>query len=260
MTKSSADRDYIQSLERGRSVIRAFGPESRSMTLSEVAVATGLTRATARRFLITLERLGYMSSNDKRFTLTPKTLDLGYSYLSSLSVWERMLPYLHEVTLAVGESSSAAVLDRGEVVYVARSPVIQRIMSVNIQVGTRFPAYATSMGQVLLAYLPDHAQEAYIESTELERFTDQTLCDKEQLKERLTQVATQGYSLNNEELELGLLSIAVPIRNSEDDVIAAVNVSAPARRVTIEEMLETFLPALEDAAQKMSGTGRHLAL
>src|SRR6266404_4828682 len=164
------DGDYVQSLERGLSVIRAFDADHPKLTLSEVATATGLSRAAARRFLHTLVRLGYMHNNNGRFSLRPRILELGYAYLSSLSLPEVAMPHLEELVEQVRESSSVSELDGEDVVYIARVPT-KRIMTVAISVGTRFPAYATSMGRVLLADMPDEWLDAYLSQVSLHHFT-----------------------------------------------------------------------------------------
>src|SRR5215467_4750439 len=182
--------DFVQSLDRGLAVIRAFGPDRERLSLSEVARATGLTRAATRRFLLTLVQLGYMRNDGREFSLRPRVLELGYAYLSGLALPEIAAPHLEELVAKVRESSSVSVLDGDHIVYVARVPT-KRIMTVAISVGTRFPAYATSMGRVLLAALPPDALEQYLAEAVLEPLTANTVTDAGRLREILAEVARQ---------------------------------------------------------------------
>ncbi len=242
--------DFVQSLERGLAVIRAFDAAHPELTLSEVAAATDMTRAAARRFLLTLADLGYVRSDGRLFSLTPRVLDLGYAYLSSLSLPEVAEPHLEALAAEVNESSSVSVLDRGDVVYVARVPT-SRIMTVAISVGTRFPAYATSMGRVLLAGLSDEDLSDYLSSVRIERLTSRTLSTVEALRSELARVRSQGWALVNQELEEGLRALAAPIRDRSGTVVAAVNVSAHASRRSLEAMKRELLPPLLTAAKRI---------
>ena len=197
-----ASSDFVRSLARGLDVIKAFGPENPQMTLSEVARATGLTRAAARRFLLTLAALGYVRSDGRDFSLRPKVLELGYAYLAGLSLNEVAAPHLEDLVAQTRESSSVAVLDGEEIVYVVRVPT-KRIMAASISVGTRFPAHATSMGRVLLAHLPDDQLEAYLKNARLERITKRTVTDPERLSELLRTVRAQGYAMTDQEARGG---------------------------------------------------------
>ncbi|MEO8527773.1 MAG: IclR family transcriptional regulator C-terminal domain-containing protein [Pseudolysinimonas sp.] len=246
---------YVQSLARGLAVIRAFGAETPRQTLSDVARATGMTRATARRFLLTLETEGYVRSHDGKFELTPRVLDLGFSYLSSLSLPEIAQPHLEALSRAVGESTSTAVLDGRDVVYVARVPT-RRIMSVAITIGTRFPASVTSMGRVLLASFDAAALDTYFEGFTAERFTERTITDPAELRAELDRVAAQGWSLVDGELELGLRALAVPVSRGAT-VVAAINVSMSASSEDAGAQALRLLPAMQDAAAAIS---RDLAL
>jgi IclR family transcriptional regulator, pca regulon regulatory protein len=238
---------YVQSLERGLTVIRAFGADDAELTLSDVARRTGLTRAAARRFLLTLADLGYVRSDGRRFALTPRVLALGYAYLSSLSLPEVAEPHLERLAATVHESSSVSVLDGDEIVYVGRVPT-SRIMRVAINVGTRFPAYATSMGRVLLAALEPDALTAYLSRAELLPLTAHALSTETALREALDRTRAQGWALVDQELEEGLRSIAVPVRDADGRVVAAVNVSAHASRASRETVERDFLPPLLDTA------------
>lgn len=238
---------FVQSLERGLSVITAFGPSTPELSLSEVARATGLTRAAARRFLLTLVDLGYMRQDGKLFRLTPRVLALGYAFLSSVSLPDIAGPHLERLADEVHESSSLSVLDGHDIVYVARVPT-SRIMTVAINVGTRFPAYATSMGRVLLAGLDDTALDQHLATLELERFTSHTVATVEELRTLVVETHRLGHALVDQELEHGLRSIAVPVRNPAGQVVAAVNVSSHISRVTREKARRDLLPPLRRAA------------
>ena len=240
----------MQSLERGLAVIRAFDEHNPELTLSDVARATGLTRAAARRFLLTLADLGYVRTDGRWFTLSPRILELGYAYLSSLSLTEVAEPHLERLVAEVHESSSVSVLDGEDIVYVARVPTA-RIMAVSINVGTRFPAYATSMGRVLLSRLPDDELEAYLERVELVPLSPRTLTSVEMLRVELAKVRSQGWALVDQELEEGLRSIAAPIRDRSGRTIAAVNLSAHASRMSIEEGRRRLVPALLATAARI---------
>jgi IclR family transcriptional regulator, pca regulon regulatory protein len=240
--------EFVRSLERGLSVIRAFNAEHSELTLSGVAKITGLTRAAARRFLHTLVDLGYVRSEGNMFALRPKILDLGYAYLSSLSLPEVAMPHLEQLVEQVRESSSVCVLDGDEVVYVARVPT-KRIMTVAISVGTRFPAYATSMGRVLLAAQGDDWLGGYFASVKLRTLTPYTIADPAVLRAELRRIHVQGWALVDQELEEGLRSIAVPIRDSAGRVIAAMNVSTHTSRHAPGDVADTFLEPLLRTAQ-----------
>ena len=242
--------DFVQSLERGLAVIRAFGPETPQLTLSEVARATGLTRAAARRFLLTLAELGYVRADGRVFSLRPRILELGFAYLSGLSLPETAQPHMEELVAKVHESCSVSVLDGEDVVYVARVPT-RRIMSVTIAIGTHFPAYATSMGRVLLAGLSPAGLERYLSSVEMEPLTRRTLTSRDQLVALLQTVRSQGYAMVDQELEDGLRSIAVPIHDGNDEVIAAINLSSHASRATLDMMRREYLPLLRETAEQI---------
>ena len=241
---------HVQSLARGLSVITAFGPDTPELSLSDVARATGLTRAAARRFLLTLVDLGHVRQDGKLFRLTPRVLTLGYAYLSSLSLPGIAEPHLERLVREVHESSSMSVLDGHDIVYVARVPT-SRIMTVAINVGTRFPAYATSMGRVLLAGLDEPALEEHLATLDLERFTDHTVASLDDLRARIAETRAHGYALVDQELEHGLRSIAAPVRNRHGKVVAAVNVSSHVSRVTRDRARKELLPPLLRAVQEI---------
>ncbi len=242
--------DFVQSLDRGLAVIRAFGVDRERLSLSEVARATGLTRAATRRFLLTLVQLGYVRSDGREFSLRPRVLELGYAYLSGLALPEIAAPHLEELVAKVRESSSISVLDGDHIVYVARVPT-KRIMTVAISVGTRFPAYATSMGRVLLAAMSAENLELYLARANLDALTGRTVTDREELRAVIRDVARQGYALVDQELEEGLRAIALPIRGKGGAVTAAINLSAHASRVTMTAMRTDLLPALQETARRI---------
>ena len=241
---------HVQSLARGLAVIRAFDGEHPELSLSDVARRTGLTRAAARRFLLTLEDLGYVRSDERRFSLTPRVLELGHAYLSAMDLPQVAEPHLERLVAGVQESSSVSVLDGVDVVYVARVAA-SRIMRVAISVGTRFPAYATSMGRVLLAGLADGELEAHLPAEGLPALTAQTITDARVLRAELDRVREQGWALVDGELEAGLRSIAVPIRDAGGSTVAAANLSAHASRSSIASLTSELLPALRETAQSI---------
>lgn len=244
---------YVQSLARGLSVIRAFGRERPSMTLSDIAETTGLTRATARRFLLTLIELGYVRTDGRLFLLTPRVLDLGFAYLSGLALPELVGPHLEQLSRRLNESASASVLDDDDIVYIARVPA-RRIMTVSITVGTRFPAHATSMGRVLLAGLADDDLDRYLDTFRPTALTGKTITDAAALRDTLAQVREQGWALVDQELEQGLRSIAAPLRGNGGRVVAAINVSTSTSTASLERIRDEYRPVLLDAAAEISDT------
>jgi IclR family pca regulon transcriptional regulator len=244
------EEHFVQSLARGLSVIRAFQTGSAELTLSEVARRTGLTRAAARRFLLTLVDLGYARFDGRLFSLSPRVLELGYAYLSSLTLPDIAEPHLEWLVGEVGESSSMSVLDGDDVVYVARVPT-SRIMTVAINVGTRFPAYATSMGRVLLADLEPGGLDARLARAELRPLTDHTVVDPDALRTTIARVRDQGWAMVDQELEAGLRSIAAPVRGRDGSALAAVNVSAHVSRISKDSARRRLLPALLEAVRRI---------
>lgn len=229
-------------------MIRAFDAEHRELGLSDVARISGLTRAAARRFLLTLASLGYVTIADGRFALTPRVLELGYAYLSSLTLPEVAQPHMEALVAQVNESSSVSVLDGTDIVYVARVPT-RRIMSITLSVGTRLPAYATSMGRVLLAALPDAELRARVERIELRPLSVHTITDRDELLDALERVRRQGWAAVDQELEEGLRSLAVPVHDASGAVVAALNVSVHASRGTVAMMRREMLPLAQATAQ-----------
>ncbi|MDX2643009.1 IclR family transcriptional regulator C-terminal domain-containing protein, partial [Streptomyces sp. PA03-1a] len=249
-SKQELGPEFVESLARGLAVLTAFGGGRAELPLTAVAEATGLARATARRSLITLEHLGYIASEGRLFRLTPHVLELGCAHLSRLTLPEIALPHLIELVGAVHDSASMAVLSGEHIQYVARVPTV-RIMSVNITVGTRFPAYATAMGRVLLAGLPARDRAAHLARTGFARLTRHTVTDAPRLARVLDEVAAEGHALVSEELEEGLRSIAVPVRDRGGRVVAAINVSMHASRRSVEQSRSELLPPLLEAAARI---------
>jgi IclR family pca regulon transcriptional regulator len=244
------DRHFVQSLERGLSVIRVLSVPAPGLTLTDVAREADLTRAAARRFLLTLVDLGYVRCDDRRFSLTPSVLELGYSFLSSLTLPEIAQPHLRDLVQRVHESSSVSVLDGTDVVYVAREPT-QRIMTVAIAVGTRFPAFATSMGRVLLAGLDDAELDAFFGRAELTPLTAGTVTSEDALRGVIETVREAGWALVDQELEDGLRAVAVPIHNAQSKVAAAINLSTQASRRTPQMIEDELLPPLLETAARI---------
>ena len=239
--------DFVQSLERGLAVIKAFDADDRTLTLSEVARKTGLTRAAARRFLHTLAELGYVRCDGRQFSLRPLVLELGYAYLSGLSLPEVAMPHMEDLTARTHESTSISVLDEEMVVYVARVAA-KRIMTVGINVGTRFPAYATSMGRVLLAHAAADWLQGYLARVELVAATSHTVATRAELEQALETVRVQGYALVDQELEVGLRSVAVPIHDPAGRVVAAMNSSTHVSRGAADEVVAELVPQLRRTA------------
>ncbi|MGB3408345.1 MAG: IclR family transcriptional regulator C-terminal domain-containing protein [Jannaschia sp.] len=244
-------RDYVSSLARGLEVLRAFNRTGRKMTLSQVASETGNTRAGARRILLTLVHEGYAVADGKLFDLTPLVLELGHSVLSSKGVWEIAKPFIDHLSEEVHESVSAAVLDNYDVVYVSGSQY-HRIISVGISVGSRFPAHCTANGRVLLAAQPKERWEAMLRDIDLVRMTDRTVTDRKAFRKVLEKTRDQGWSMVDQELEIGLMSISAPLRTSAGALVGAINVGVPTLRMSPEEMVAEILPKLQTTVSNIS--------
>jgi IclR family pca regulon transcriptional regulator len=236
-------RDLIAGLDKGLQVIEAFDQERSRLTISEVAARTGLTRAAARRYLITLVHLGYARQHEKVFWLTPKVLRLGQSYLHSARLPRIVQPLLYRLAFSLGEASSAGVLEGDDLVCVAAVSA-GKLVSATLQPGTRVPAYCTANGRVMLASLPQEEVEAYLARVTIEPLTEHTIVNKERLLLEIARTRSQGYSVVDQELELGLRTLSVPIRNFRGDTVAAMNVSLHAARIPAGEIVERCLPAL----------------
>jgi IclR family pca regulon transcriptional regulator len=247
----TGDPSFMTSLARGLAVLTAFSDQRRTLTIAQISHKTGIPRAAVRRCLHTLKQLGYASSDANNYSLKPKVLTLGYSYLSSTPLAVSAQPCLDHISRTLHESCSLAVLESGQVLYVARSSA-SRIMSVALNVGSRLPAYCTSLGRAILAFLPEADLEDYFEQTELRAYTEQTVVSQRRLREILAGVRLAGYAVLEEELEVGLRSIAVPVRGASGSVVAALNIGAQATRVTRAQMEQEFLPLLLKGSQELS--------
>jgi IclR family pca regulon transcriptional regulator len=245
------DPSFMTSLARGLAVVQAFSDSRKPQTIAQISQKTGIPRAAVRRCLYTLQQLGYVDAELNNFSLRPKILTLGYSYLSSTPLTVSSQPYLNAISAQLGESCSLAVLDDGEVLYVARSAA-SRVMSVALNTGSRLPAYCTSLGRVMLAHLTPQELDAYFARARLKPMTDKTVTNQKRLREILAGVRQDGYAINDEELELGLRSIAVPVRGASGQVLAALNVGAQAGRVSADRMRQEFLPVLQRGAQDLA--------
>jgi IclR family pca regulon transcriptional regulator len=242
---------YVQSFARGLEVIRSFSASAPRQTLTEVATRTGLTRAGARRILLTLQTLGYVESDGKLFTLTPRILDLGFAYLSSMPIWNVAEPVMEDLVEQVKESCSAGVLEGTDIVYVLRVST-RKIMRNSLGVGSRLPAYCTSIGRMLLAGLPDDQVLRLLRASAVEARTRHTVTDVDALLAKVQQARRQGWCLVNQELEEGLVSMAAPIVDRTGATIAAMNISGQANRTPARQMQEAMLPALREAARAVS--------
>jgi len=250
------DRDYVGALASGLEVLQAFDGEHPRMTLSEVAARTDMDRAKARRFLLTLHALGFVKRTGRQFELTPRVLQLGYAYQASNQYRAVIQQYLEDITAELGESSSLAVLDGDDVVYVVRSAARHRLMAITLSVGTRLPAAYTSMGRVLLAQLSESELLAFLDGVRLERFTESSIIDKGELRRSIDQAREQGYSIVDQELDSGLRAVAVPVFAGSGELLGAINISTNAARVDLETLMQTYLPRLQEAAEAVSRTTR----
>jgi IclR family pca regulon transcriptional regulator len=242
-TPPLAARDFVAGLDKGLQVIEAFDQERSRLTIAEVAERTGLTRAAARRYLLTLTALGYMRHEQKQFSLTPAVLRLGQSYLHSARLPRIAQPLLYRLAYSLGEAASVGILDHDDLVCVAAVSAGQ-LISATLQPGTRVPAYCTANGRVLLASLAHGEVERYLARATPERINTHTIVDRAELARAIARVREQGYAVVDQELELGLRTIAVPVRNFRGEVVAAMNISVHAGRMSVEQMAERCLPAL----------------
>tara|TARA_B100002003_G_scaffold147981_1_gene137152 strand:+ start:29268 stop:30119 length:852 start_codon:yes stop_codon:yes gene_type:complete len=250
------DRDYVGALASGLEVLQAFDADHPRMTLSEVAARTDMDRAKARRFLLTLHALGFVKRTGRQFELTPRVLQLGYAYQASNQYRAVIQQYLEDITAELGESSSLAVLDGDDVVYVVRSAARHRLMAITLSVGTRLPAAYTSMGRVLLAQLPQNELETYIDRIQLERHTLSSITEKNVLREEIDKARNLGYAVLDQELDLGLRSVAVPAYSASGELLGALNISTNAARVDMDTLLNVYLPRLQIVADRIRQAAR----
>lgn len=248
----TGDPNFMASLARGLLVIQAFTPQTPQMTISQISVRTGLSRAAVRRCLYTLSKLGFAGAEDgQRYSLRPKMLTLANTYTATSTLANAAQPILERMSAALGESFSVATLDGDDIVYIART-MVTRVMSVDLHIGSRLPAFCTSMGRVLLAYLPQDQLEAYLARATFTQFTPRTMTSPDKLRLALRNVRRNGYALVDQELEIGLRSIAVPVYAPNGRVVATVNLSGNAPRMPMLDMQTRFLPHLRAAAGELS--------
>jgi IclR family pca regulon transcriptional regulator len=245
------DPEFIAGFAKGLAVIEVFGDQDQRLTISQVAERVGLERATVRRCLLTLTRLGYAEYDGKFFSLTPRMLRLGYAYLSSTPFISIVNPFLEELSQKIGQTCAVAKLDGAEIVYLARAIEAARILTVNRSVGGRLPAYGASLGRVILASWPEDKARELLESTERPKVTPKSLTTIEELMGELARVREQGYSINDEETARGLRSIAVPLVDGTGRVTAGLNVGVVASQVSVETMITEFLPPMLDIQRRL---------
>ncbi len=245
---------FVQSLERGLAVIRSFDEAHSEQTLTDVAKSTGLDRSAARRFLLTLEALGYVEHDGRLFRLRPQTLQLGYAYLASLPWWRSAQRVSEKLTGKIGVSSAVGVLDGQEVVYVAYASARRFPLLLNRSVGTHLPAATSAVGRVLLAGLVPDAARAWLDEAKVEKYTSLTRTDRNDIAHILDDVRRSGFAIVDQELEVGLRSIGVPIRNKGGAVVAGLSVSIIEPQITREAMTERYLVPLQEAAEEITAT------
>ena len=257
--EDATSREFVRALARGLAVIETFEGLQGAASLSEIAARANLSRGTVRRALITLQSLGYLSEDNGRFSLLPRALRLGYSYLSSQPLWSLARPYVEEVHAQTGETTSLSVLDSGMIVYLIRITA-SRLMHDKLTIGSRLPAYPASMGRVLLAGFPEAELDRYLAQTEFKQLTPLTVIDPSRLRVLIAQARESGYAVNDQEMELGLRSIAVPIKARNGVTVAALNIGASSVRTSYVEMEKNFLPVLRAAAEKIGELIAHSGL
>jgi IclR family pca regulon transcriptional regulator len=241
---------WVKSAEKTLSILLAFSPDEPRLTITRAAAKADLSRAAARRFLLTLADLGYVRADGSHFELTPRCLDIGASFLANLSLPQIAEPHLKDLAVDLNETASLCVLDGADVVYVARVAA-PRLLSVSVNVGTRFPAWATSMGRVLLAGLPERTREEFYAGLNLQQFTHHSVSSIEQLRTEVDRAGAQGFAVVSQELDDGLRGVAVPVRRG-NDLIAAINVSLQTHRVPEAEVARTVVPQLQEAARAIA--------
>jgi len=257
MTASGNSKDFLLTLDRGLTVIKSFDAESPRMTLSEVAHKNNMSRASARRFILTLQRLGYIIKVDEGFQLTAKILELGHQYLTNLNYIEVITPFMRKVSRKLNKACSASILNETDIVYIARIPSQHQILSVNLSIGSRLPAYCTSMGRVLLGNLNRKELKAYFKQAELVPHTAHTITEVNSLLKIIEQTRKDGYCIVKQELEENLCSVAVPICNRQGRVLCAINVGMPVGQLKKKKIRSDFLPVLQEAASKAEAILEH---
>lgn len=248
----TGDPDFMTSLARGLAVVQAFQERKRHLTIAQISHRTEIPRAAVRRCLHTLIKLGYATTDGRTYSLLPKVLTLGHAYLSSTPLAVSAQPYLDRMSDQLHEACNMATLEGDDILYIARSATVQRLISVDLSVGGRLPAYCTSMGRILLAALDDATLHEYLEHADLQAKTSRTVHDPAALLEILQQVREQGWCVVDQELEQGLRSIAVPVYDASGQVLAALNISTHAGRVSRSELEQKFLPIMVAASRDLS--------
>jgi IclR family pca regulon transcriptional regulator len=249
--RRQSSSDYVEALARGLAIIRSFTPTATAMSVSDVAARASLPRPTARRLLMTLEQLGYVRSSNGSFTLTTKVLELGTTYIAALGIWELARPHLEALVAKTGESSSMSQLDGSDIVYVARVPV-PKIIALSVHIGTRFPAVATSMGQVLLADLTPAQLTRVMRTPSLSGIIPRIKPSRRELETTLVEVRERGWALSDERLALGIRSVAAPVRDAAATTVAAVNVTVHASETSVKELKRRHLPLLLETASNIT--------
>lgn len=244
---------FVAGFARGLAVIEAFGPGRRSLSVAEVAAATSLDRAVARRLLLTLVELGFATVDNKRFELTSNVLRLGFTYLASLGLDSRLQPHLDRLSGRIGEAVSVSVLSGSEVIFVARSEAPGSSIAYVIKAGLKLPAFSSSSGRILLSTRTDEEIRDLLQRTKIEARTAKTVTDRKQILEIIRKARERGYATNDQELELNLFGMSVPIKNCAGHVVASLNINSQARRVTAKRINEILLPAMQECAQAISG-------
>jgi IclR family pca regulon transcriptional regulator len=248
----AGDPDFMTSLARGLAVVQAFQERKRHLTIAQISHRTEIPRAAVRRCLHTLIKLGYATTDGRTYSLLPKVLTLGHAYLSSTPLAVSAQPYLDRMSEQLHEACNMATLEGDDILYIARSATTQRLISVDLSVGGRLPAYCTSMGRILLSAMDDATLQDYLAHVDLQPKTSKTLTDRDQLAQCLQQVRQQGWCIVDQELEQGLRSIAVPVYDASGQVLAALNVSTHAGRVSRSELEQRFLPIMLSASRDLS--------
>jgi IclR family pca regulon transcriptional regulator len=250
--------DFVEALARGLDIIKAFSPTATALSVSDAAARTSLPRPTARRLLMTLEKLGYVRSSNGVYTLTTKVLELGTTYIAALGIWELARPHLEALVAQTGESSSMSQLDGSDIVYVARVPV-PKIIALSVHIGTRFPAVATSMGQVLLADLPRPELLEVLDTPSQSGIIPRSAPTLSRLERELELVRKRGWALSDERLSLGIRSVAAPVRDAAGATVAAVNVTVHAAETSVGELKREHLPKLLETAAELTDEWTNLA-
>ena len=245
---SHSDNEFVSSIEKGLRVLKSFSSNRKKMTISEVAEQSDMTKAAARRYLLTFNALGYVDIDGRYFSITPKILTFSAMYLNSDSLADVATPYLSDLTSIIHESSSISQLQGDDIIYIARVPT-QKIMTINLQIGARLPAWITSMGRVQMAYLNERLQNEMLDRVVFEPKTSKTIKTKIALKKELEKIKNQGYALVDQEIEAGVISIAVPVFNRNNNVIAGLNIAGSPSVYNKQKLIEDVLPTLKNTAE-----------